>query len=153
MLLEEYQALFSDSRKPDRDGKSYIHLNNAGMTPLASPVREEIRRWTERLSTEAVHCWDDCVRGFEATREAVGTLIGAPTRELAFFSSTAHAVSQVAFSFGLKPGDEVLSWEQEYPSNLAPWREACARAGATLRLLPSGPGLSTPTEHLLESLS
>jgi selenocysteine lyase/cysteine desulfurase len=44
-------------------------------------------------------------------------------------------------------------WDQEYGSNLHPWREAAKKAGAKLVLVQSGPGLATPAERLLAAVT
>jgi selenocysteine lyase/cysteine desulfurase len=53
----------------------------------------------------------------------------------------------------LRPGDEILLWDQEYPSHLYPWKTAADRSGAVLKLVRSGPIFSTPVEQLLESIT
>jgi cysteine desulfurase/selenocysteine lyase len=89
----------------------------------------------------------------EDARRDLATLLDAEAGNVAFFPSTAGAISQVAFQIGLEPGDEVVSWDQEYGSNVLPWYAACERTGARLVRVPSGPDLSTPFERLLDALT
>jgi selenocysteine lyase/cysteine desulfurase len=89
----------------------------------------------------------------EDARLSLSRIVGCHDDELAFFQSTAGAISQMAFAIDLKPGDEILMWDQEYSSNLYPWREAARKRGAKLILAPSGPGLETPVQSLLERIT
>jgi selenocysteine lyase/cysteine desulfurase len=64
------------------------------------------------------------------------------------FHTCAAALSQVALGLTLQPGDELVLWDQEYPSNAYPWHEAARRSGAVVRLVPSEPDLSLRQERL-----
>jgi selenocysteine lyase/cysteine desulfurase len=125
------------------------HLNNAGLAPIPRSSREVVEYWIRRFYEEGVHCNDDYMAAVEVARGELAQFLGAKPSEIAFFQSTAGAVSQFAFGMGLKPGDEVVCWDQEYASNLYPWKAACDRAGAKLVLAPSGQELETPIESLL----
>jgi len=130
-----------------------VHLNNAGLSPASLPARDAAIRWAGRYAAEGVFCGGDYLRAVKAARESLARLFDADPGEIAFFPSTAGAVSQVAFGIGLRPGDEVVTWDQEYGSNLHPWREAAAEAGARLVVVPSGPDLATPAERILDALT
>lgn len=126
-----------------------VHLNNAGLAPSSLAASTTVRYWMERFHLEGMHCNDDYMNAAEVARAQLAGLAGADATEIAFFQSTAGAISQVAFSFKLNVGDEVLLWAQEYPSNLYPWKAACDRSGAVLKLVANTPDLSTPIETLL----
>jgi selenocysteine lyase/cysteine desulfurase len=109
--------------------------------------------WARRYAEEGVFCGDAYLEAVDQSRAALARLLDADPRSLAFFQSTACAISQVAFQLGLEADDDVVLWDQEYASNLYPWRAACERAGARLILVPSGPDLATPFERILEALT
>ena len=127
----------------------HIHLNNAGIAPISRPARDALHHWSARLHHEGSHAIAELFDVQEPTRERLGRLIGAPASGIAFFSGASIAISQLAFGLDLKPGDEILTWDQEYPSNFYPWRDAAARSGAKLVMCASSGGLSTPVERLL----
>jgi selenocysteine lyase/cysteine desulfurase len=132
---------------------SLTHLNNAGLAPIPSRAREVVEHWIRRFFEEGVHCNDDYMAEIEVSRAELARFLGARPSEIAYFQSTAGAISQFAFGMDLKPGDEVLTWEQEYASNLYPWKAACDRAGAKLVMVPSGEDYATPIESLLAHAS
>lgn len=144
--LQKYQSAFE---KP----AGLIHLNNAGLAPTCLPAFQTVQFWNRRFHLEGMHCNDDYMAAAETARAQLAHLAGASSDEVAFFQSTAGAISQVAFGMDLRPGDEVLMWEQEYSSNLYPWKAACDRSGAVLRIVPDEKDLSTPTEKYLAAVT
>ena len=60
---------------------------------------------------------------FEAGRDAVARLVGAPREGVVFAKNASEAINLVAWAWGareLKPGDEVLVTEMEHHSNIVP---------------------------------
>lgn len=108
------------------------HLNNAGLAPVSAKARDTVKAWADRFYREGYFCDDAYAAEVERTRGSLATLLGASSRQIAFFTSTSLAICQVAFGLDLKPGDEVITYDHEYGSNLYPWREACARSGSKL---------------------
>lgn len=144
--LEKYKAAFP--RK-----NSLIHLNNAGLAPTCAPAAEIVRHWIERFQNEGMHCNDEYVAALEVARGQLARFAGASPHEIAFFQSTAGGISQIALGMDLRPGDEILTWEQEFPSNYYPWKAACDRSGAVLRQVPREKDHSTPLEKYLAAVT
>lgn len=130
-----------------------IHLNNAGLAPISKPARDKIIYWANRFYQEGFYTDHDYMNDVLFSRTKLAELLGTTKEEIAFFQSTASAVSQVCFHYPLSKGDEVIMWDQEYASHLYPWQEACKRSGATLKLVASETNLSTPYEKILETLT
>lgn len=118
--------------------KGLIHLNNAGLAPSSREAYNSVLHWMERFRAEGMHCNDAYLEAVDVARTQLSQLLNCESGEIAFFQSTAGGISQIAFGLKLNRGDEVLTWDQEYPSNLYPWKAACDRAGATLRLVETG---------------
>jgi selenocysteine lyase/cysteine desulfurase len=133
--------------------ESLIHLNNAGVGPVCRPSRDAIYHWVNRYYEEGFHANLEANPFTETTRELLADVLGAKTTEVAFSNTASASISQIAFGIGLKPGDEVLIWDQEYTSNFNPWKIASEKAGAKLVILPSGPGLSTPTKTVQNAIT
>jgi selenocysteine lyase/cysteine desulfurase len=130
-----------------------VHLNNAGLAPSSRQSLQAVKYWMERFHLEGMHCDDDYMAAAEIARKDLSILAGADAGEIAFFQSTAGAISQMAFGMDLKLDDEVLVWDQEYPSNLYPWKVACERSGACLKIVASASNLSTPLENILSQVT
>lgn len=143
--LEAYKAQFNRNE--------LVHLNNAGLQPITRAAREKIDYWSRRFWEEGYNTDKDYAADVANTRVSLAGMIGCEAGEVAFFSSTAGAISQVAFSCGLKPGDEVLMWDQEYGSHLYPWKAACDQVGANLVIVESEKNLATPLEKYLKAIT
>lgn len=130
-----------------------LHLNNAGLSPISKSARNKIHYWGERFYTEGFNTDKDYMLDVLKARTSLASLIGCQAPEIAFFQSTSAAISQLCFNFPLSPGDEVLTWDQEYSSNLYPWQEACKRSGATLVMAQSGEKFATPVEKIVEKIT
>jgi selenocysteine lyase/cysteine desulfurase len=151
LQIENFRANFISSKGHSSLSLPRVfHLNNAGLAPISRPAREAVEYWIRRFYEDGMHCNDDYLAAIEIARNELALLLGADSGEIAFFQSTAGAISQMAFGIDLKNGDEVLMWDQEYASNLYPWKTACDRAGATLKLAASGANYETPVDQLLK---
>jgi selenocysteine lyase/cysteine desulfurase len=125
-----------------------VHLNNAGQTPICQPALGTIEKWARRFYEEGAHVYPALVKEMTVARAEIAAFLGCHAEEIAFFQSAAGAISQVAFGFDFKPGDEIIVWEQEYPTNLYPWNEAARRSGARLVVAKTELDFSTPVATL-----
>lgn len=122
------------------------------MAPVPKCYVDKTREWFERFYSEASFCAPEGWEMVETTRRNLANFLGANTEEVAFFQTTASALSQAALSIPLKAGDEILTWDQEYPSNFYPWRIAAEKSGAKLVQVASA-GHMTPYQSLLERVT
>ncbi len=146
--LSYYQQQFFSYQNPQN---KLLHFNNAGLAPICLPAKERIQYWGHRFYEEGFFTDHDYMQDIQNTRQRLAQLIGCESTEVAFFQNASAAISQVAFSMGLQPTDEVVMWEQEFSSNMYPWQEACRQSGAKLILVPTPSDYSTPYETLLQS--
>lgn len=145
-MLKEFRASFG--RK-----QNLLHMNNAGLAPISKPARDKIFYWGNRFYEEGFYTDKDYMNDVLNSRTLLSKLIGCETSEIAFFQSTASAIGQLCFGFPLKLGDEVVTWDQEYASNLYPWQEACKRSGAKLKIVSSEKDLTTPVHKIIEEIT
>lgn len=113
---------------------------------------EKTREWFNRFYSEAANCAQEGWNEVEVTRRHLAAFTGSDIDEVAFFQTTASALSQAALSIPFKPRDEILTWDQEYPSNFYPWRIAAEKAGAKLIQVKSE-GYLTPHQALLDRVN
>ncbi len=130
-----------------------IHLNNAGLAPSSKPAFDQVVHWMRRFRQEGMHCNDAYLTAIDEARIRLAAFLNCRADEIAYFQNTASAISQVAFGLDLKRGDQVLTWDQEYPSNLYPWKAACDRSGAELVRVTSGPHLQTDAAALVAAIT
>ncbi|GAA3382349.1 cysteine desulfurase [Cryptosporangium minutisporangium] len=133
------------------EGVPVIYLDSANTSQKPQVVIDAISEHFARHNANvarAVHTLgSESTLAYEAARDAVAGLIGAPSRnEVIFTKNSSEALNLVAYSLGnsagrpagsefplLGPGDEVVISEMEHHSNIVPWQLLCQRTGATLR--------------------
>jgi selenocysteine lyase/cysteine desulfurase len=124
-----------------------VLLNSAGVSPMCRPALAAI----ERAAAQLRRGWfalPEVFGDYEGARAVYARLCGARPDDVAMFHTCAAALSQVALGLELRPGDELLIWDQEYPSNAYPWHAAARRSGAVVKVVPSLPGHRLDQERL-----
>jgi selenocysteine lyase/cysteine desulfurase len=125
-----------------------IWLNNCGVSPASTRVAEAMARFMTGFARDGILTETE---SFPVTGAAVkgilGRLLNCRPEALALIHHTAEGMNIVSRGLTLGPEDEILLLEDEYPSNVYPWRH-WEKRGITLKTVPAGP---TP-EAFLESL-
>ena len=84
------------------------------------------------------------LRDIDRTRRVCADLIGADKSEIALLGPTSLGLSLFANGVTWRAGDEVVCYQDDYPSNVYPWM-ALASQGVKIRhLRPEKPGRITP---------
>jgi selenocysteine lyase/cysteine desulfurase len=79
---------------------------------------------------------DAMVARADGLRARVAGIIGADTAELALNGATTDGVNAVLLAHDLRPGDEILTSDEEHPGVLAPLAAARADRGVRVRVVP-----------------
>jgi selenocysteine lyase/cysteine desulfurase len=111
-----------------------ILLNAANLCPSPHMVRERVFRLTEDVDSDVSfqnRAKFDGLR--EEARRKLATLMGASEDEIAIVRNTSEANNTVVAGLELKPGDEVVLWEQNHPTNNVAWDVRAARLGFTVK--------------------
>jgi cysteine desulfurase/selenocysteine lyase len=117
----------------------YIYLDHAGIAPLSLRVRTAIETFlAESVAGGAVH-YPRWAQQTADIRSACAKLVNALPDEIAFVKNTSHGLSIVAQGLDWRPGDNVLVYEKEFPSNLFPWLNLKTK-GVDIRVIPSRDG-------------
>lgn len=141
--------LYKDAfKRSSNSGGELIHLNNAGVSPWPNATLAAVQEWSTKLASSGTHAVPDAYAKSELTRSLLAKVLGATENQIAFFQTCASAISQVALGLKLKAGDEIVVWDQEYPSNFYPWAVAAERSGAKLVVAKSSENLATPLQAI-----
>jgi cysteine desulfurase / selenocysteine lyase len=103
------------SRFPSLEGKTY--LNTATMGQLPRAATEAVVGHLQRRDVSACADLLDWFADMERVRGKVAQLIHAQREDIAFVPSTAHALSIVLNGIDWKAGDQILTFEDEFPNN------------------------------------
>ena len=130
-----------------RDG--LILMNSANLCPSTVSVMETVfgyLRDEDRDASFQNRAKYDELR--ESSRAKLGQLLGALPEEIALVRNTSEGNNIVVNALNLGPGQEVLCWDQNHPTNNVAWRVRAARHGFTLRYV----GLDWPPRSVEEIL-
>jgi selenocysteine lyase/cysteine desulfurase len=115
----------------------YLNSGTTGPVPRAAyeaAVESLQRQLTEGRSGHDF--FEGCLARIELLRARVAALMGADVAELALTGSTTDGVNAILGALDLRPGDEVLTSDQEHPGVLAPLGSLRERRGIEVSVAP-----------------
>src|SRR5262245_42882109 len=117
--------------------RSMINLNNGGVSPSPRVVQDALRRHQEFANNApAKNLWQIQDPQVENVRARLARLFGCGVEEMAITRNASESLQICIYGIDLKPGDEVLATELDYPRMLTTYKQREAREGIKLRLLP-----------------
>ncbi|HZS06944.1 MAG TPA: aminotransferase class V-fold PLP-dependent enzyme [Blastocatellia bacterium] len=117
--------------------RTLINLNNGGVSPSPRIVQEAMRRYLEYSNQAPVYTmWRILEPQKEGVRKRLAAVFGCDPEEMAITRNASEALEICQLGLTLKPGDEVLTTEQDYPRMLTTWRQRERRDGIVVRKIP-----------------
>lgn len=114
--------------------RSYINLNNGGVSPTPTHVVEQMIRdihFSNEMPT--IHMWQTLDPRIESARRELALEFGCDPEEMAIVRNASEALETLIFGIDLKAGDEVVVSNQNYPRMLTSWRQRARRDGIVVR--------------------
>lgn len=121
-------------------------LNNAALCPLNRESALAMSQTLEELQSPHPAARTSWVRKIKMAQQTFAQLVDCSPEEMTFMPNVASSMASIAYAIGLKPGDEIVTTDQEYGSNAFPWHEAAAKTGARIKVAPSNLDWSLDTE-------
>jgi selenocysteine lyase/cysteine desulfurase len=111
--------------------RNIVNLNNGGVSPSPRLVQDALRRDLGRANEAPAYAmWSVLEPEVEIVRARLAALFGCDAEEVAITRNACESLETVLFGFDLKPGDEVLTTNQDYPRTLAALRQRERREGS-----------------------
>ncbi|SDS35451.1 Selenocysteine lyase/Cysteine desulfurase [Halopseudomonas xinjiangensis] len=108
------------------------YLNHAAVAPWPRRASDAVCAFALENRTQGARAYPRWSRLELALRGQLQRLLNAPSKtDIALVKNTSEALSFVAAGLDWQPGDEVLTSDEEFPSNRIPW-EALAPQGVSL---------------------
>ncbi len=117
----------------------WAYFDHAAVAPLTSAAAKAVREWCDAAVNDGDTRWPEWSRASEATRDAAARLIGAERDEIALVPSTSAGIGIVAEGLDWRPGENVVTLADEFPSNAYPWLNLASR-GVEARRVPTDNG-------------
>lgn len=120
-----------------------IFLAHAGVTVLPRCAADAMR---DHIEASCLHHQEfgDVLRDVGRTRGVCAKAIGAHADEIALLGPTSLGLSLFANGLDWKPGDELVCYADDYPSNVYPWTALASRGVVIRHVRPESPGRITP---------
>lgn len=112
------------------------YLNCAYMSPQLRSVREVGERAVARKSRPWEITPPDFFEDAEKSRTLFAQLVGGEPDGVALVPSVSYGIAVAAANVPVREGQRILILEDQFPSNVYPWRELARRRGADLVTVP-----------------
>jgi isopenicillin-N epimerase len=130
---EDYWAEIRNAFTVDR---TVINLNNGYASPAPLVVQDAMRRYLDFSNMGPKHTMIDILeKQVEDVRRRVAKTAGCDPEEIAITRNSSEALENAQYGIDLKPGDEVLTTNQDYPRMITTFRQRERREGIVLKMI------------------
>lgn len=128
-----------------------IYLNHAAVAPWPCRTELAVNAFCRENVTIGSKKYANWLKVETHLKKQLATLINAESvDEIALVKNTSEALSLVAYGLDWKAGDNIVTSDEEFPSNMIPW-ESLANQGVTVKKTALK-GLSDPTDALIQQI-
>ncbi|NBV42303.1 aminotransferase class V-fold PLP-dependent enzyme [bacterium] len=132
----------------DQFNATVLQFNHASMGPLAVPVHEAISEFLLEWGTGRVRYFPQLQSLQSDIKQSLASLLETIPNRFSLQQNTATSFSILAQGLDLKPGDEVVLLEQDFPSVTLPFLNASEQRGFQIRFIPYAEFLKNPLAAL-----
>lgn len=126
-MTPEVRALFPITER-------YTYLNHAAVSPLPTTTVQAVESQLRDVRENGSANFRDWLATKEQARELLANLLGARPEQVAFMRNTSDALSSVANGLTWRPGDNIVTFSREFPSNIYPWLRIRDAFGVEVRM-------------------
>jgi cysteine desulfurase / selenocysteine lyase len=101
--------------------RELIYVNHAAVAPLSRRAAQAMKDLADDSSLYGSLHYDTWMEAYAGLRQAAAKLINASASEIAIVKNTSEGIATVAGGLQWKPGDRVIAFKEEFPSNYYPW--------------------------------
>lgn len=110
-----------------------IYLNHAAVAPPPAPTIEAVAQQLKDVAENGSLHYRNWLRERQETRELLAAMLGARPEQVAFVRNTSDGLSTVANGLRWRAGDNIVTFRNEFPSNIYPWLRISQVFGVELR--------------------
>ena len=101
--------------------RRWAYLDHAAVAPLSGAAQQTLARLSEDAALNGGVFYAAWMKQKQALRQSAVELIHADLDEITLIGSTTAGINLVAEGFPWRPGDNVVTRADEFPSNIYPW--------------------------------
>jgi len=111
-------------------------MNAANLCPSSATVLDAMYKATRELDRQPSPAYrEEMHAAKEKTRKALAEFLRVTPEEIVITRNTSESNNLVSSGVDLKPGDEVLLFADNHPSNNLAWKEKAKRFGYTVKIV------------------
>ncbi|MGP8245064.1 MAG: aminotransferase class V-fold PLP-dependent enzyme [Bryobacteraceae bacterium] len=116
--------------------RTVVNFNNGYASPAPRSVQEAMRRYLDYTNMGPYHTMvQQLDRRVESARRMVADFAGCDAEEIAITRNSSEALEIAQLGIELKPGDEVLTTNQDYPRMLTTYAQRARREGIQVKAI------------------
>lgn len=131
--------------------KTWAYFDHAAVSPIPRRAARAMQKWVDQANCDGDVPWLEWSKRANAVRGLASQLLHSRTSEIALIPNTTYGINIVAMGLPWKPGDSLIIPENEYPSNLLPWR-SLARLGVEIRTVSVDPSGTIDIERIVQAI-
>jgi cysteine desulfurase/selenocysteine lyase len=101
--------------------RSSYFLSHCAVSPLYRDAAHAMHEFNEKMAHLGLTALDSFADLLPRYRRGFGTLLKTEASNISYTHTTAEAMNQIAWGYPFAPGDRIISYRHEYPSNHYPW--------------------------------
>src|SRR5215475_15592264 len=101
--------------------RTLINLNNGNQCPSPAVVHEACKRYMDWSNQAPAYHRALIEKNIETARRRLGAEFGADPEQIAITRNASESLQIAQMGIDMKPGDEVITTEQDYPRMLTTW--------------------------------
>ncbi len=118
----------------------YTYLNSAAVSPMPSTAITAINEQLLDVSTHGSAHYEAWIATKTRARSLIAEMLHVRSEQVAFMRNTSDGFASIANGLPWRGGDNVVSYEREFPANFYAWRRIRDEFGVELRLCPERSG-------------
>ncbi len=125
-MNSELRALFPITQRA-------IYLNHAAVSPPPLPTIQAVESQLHDVAQNGSLNYRSWLKVRQDARALLASMIGARAEQIAFVRNTSDGLSTVANGLRWRDGDNIVTFRNEFPSNIYPWLRIHQTTGVELR--------------------
>lgn len=118
----------------------YTYVNSAAVSPMPTTAGEAVGRQLADVALNGSIHYQEWIDTKARARALIAEMLKVRDDQIAFMRNTSDGIATVANGLAWATGDNIVSFEREFPANFYAWRTIRDEFGVELRLCPERDG-------------
>ncbi len=117
-----------------------IYLNHAAVSPFSTRVQDRLEEFIDVRSFGIIDNFKNADKLRDETRKNLAKMINAVPEQIGFIQNTSQGFNILVNGLSWQPGDEIILFDYEFPSNLYPFMNT-ERFGVNIKYVKNRNGM------------